>query len=325
MTTSTSSFKIAAGLLAIYLIWGSTYLAIRIAVETLPPFLMAGSRFLIAGSLLALILMAQKRFRANAAQWRGNAHIGLWLLLGGNGLVTWAEQTVPSGLTTLISATNPIMIVAAEALIFRWTLGRSGQRPGRRILVGTVLGIIGLVILVAPSLYATSSVQLTGQANVANALPLVPHNIVNPLGILAILVACFAWTVGSEMTRYARDPVEPFSGAAIQMICGGAAMLLLGLCLGEHAQTNFSGASVRSVAAWLYLIFAGSLVAFTTFVWLMKHASPTLVSTYAYVNPIVAVLLGWLVLDEVVDAWTVLSSAFIIAGVALISWRKPDN
>ncbi len=320
--TTPSHAKIAAGLIAIYLIWGSTYLAIRVAVETLPPFLMAGSRFVIAGTVLAAILVAKGRFQATRAQWLWNVNVGLWLLLGGNGLVTWAEQSVPSGLATLIVATNPLMIVAAEWVMYRWSRQQLGSTPNRAVLLGIALGLIGLVILVAPSLFTPQAVHVEGQANLGGEHLLTPQNIVSPIGIGAIVIACLAWTVGSAMTRYARQPVDPFSGAAIQMLGGGAAMVLLGLIVGEHQHADFSGASTRSWIAWVYLITAGSLIAFTTFVWLMKHASPTLVSTYGYVNPIVAVILGWLVLDETIDAWTILSAAFIIAGVAMISLQK---
>lgn len=320
--TPPSHAKIAAGLIAIYLIWGSTYLAIRIAVETLPPFLMAGSRFVIAGAVLAAILVAKGRFQATKAQWYWNVNVGLWLLLGGNGLVTWAEQSVPSGLATLIVATNPLMIVAAEWVVYRWSGQQLGAVPNRGVLFGILLGLIGLAILVAPSLLTPGAVDVEGQANASSDHLLAAHNVVNPMGIGAIVIACLAWTIGSAMTRYAPRPVDPFSGAAVQMLGGGAAMVLLGLLVGEHQQIDFSGASVRSVLAWLYLIMAGSLIAFTTFVWLMKHASPTLVSTYGYVNPVVAVILGWLILDETIDAWTILSAAFIIAGVAMISLKK---
>lgn len=295
---------IIAGLLVVYLVWGSTYLAIRVAVETMPPFMMAGVRFLVAGVIMTAVLMALGNFKATPQQWAFNILIGLFLLLGGNGLVSWAEQTVPSGIATLVVSFNPLMIVAAEWLIFAFSNGRIGAKPNALVFAGMGVGLVGLGLLVSPSLYAEASGG---------------HD---PWRIGAIILACLAWTIGSMMVRYSKNPVDPFSGSAIQMLGGGVWLVLFGLLVGEYGQAVWSAFSVRSIIAWWYLVIAGSLLTFTTYVWLTKHASPTLVSTYAYVNPVVAVFLGWLVLNEVIDRNTYIAAAIIIAGVALITVGK---
>ncbi len=297
----TPNFAILAGLITIYLVWGSTYLAIRVAVETLPPFLMAGARFVVAGSILTLLLTAMGRFRATTAQWGRNAIIGLLLLLGGNGLVSWAEQTVPSGVATLIVSLNPLMMVLAEWVLFRRSKGQMGASPGWITFVGLAMGFLGLGILVGPSLGRTDTAGL------------------DPWRVGAILFACITWTIGSMLSRYSSQPADPFTSSAIQMLCGGIWLLIAGGMLGESTMVQWSAFSTRSLWAWAYLVVAGSLVAFTTFAWLMKRASPTLVSTYAYVNPIVAVFLGWLLLDEKLDGQIFLSASTIILGVALIT------
>ncbi|AMV31871.1 putative inner membrane transporter YedA [Pirellula sp. SH-Sr6A] len=295
---------IAGGLGIIYLVWGSTYLAIKVAVDTLPPFLMAGARFLVAGAVMAVILLAFGRLRATGRQWLWNAWVGLFMMVGGNGLVSWAEQTIPSGIATLIVAFNPLMMVTAEWVIWGRTKGKLGASPNRTVFAGLAMGCAGLAMLVAPSLQGTGSASY------------------DLLRVGAIVLACLTWTIGSMMTRYGGNPTDPFTGAAIQMLCGGLWLIAFGALLGETKEVQWTQFSRESIFAWWYLVIAGSLVAFTTFVWLMKHASPTLISTYAYVNPVVAVFLGWLVLNERIDNWTIVSAAVIVLGVATITWGK---
>lgn len=301
---SASRASIIAGLLIVYLVWGSTYLAIRVAVETMPPFLMAGVRFLVAGAIMTLVLAAMGKLKASPSQWLFNFWIGFFLLLGGNGLVSWAEQTIPSGIATLVISFNPLMIVAAEWLIYCYTKERQGAKPNALVFAGMGVGLLGLGLLVSPSLYVEGSGG---------------HD---PYRIGGILLACLAWTIGSMMVRYSKNPVDPFSGAAIQMLGGGLWLVLFGWVLGETNQADITAFSYRSIFAWWYLVVAGSLLTFTTYVWLTKHASPTLVSTYAYVNPVVAVLLGWLMLNEVIDLNTCIAAVIIIVGVALITLGK---
>ncbi len=289
----------------IYLVWGSTYLAIRVAVGTIPPFLMAGLRFVVAGTLLYGWLWFTRKIRPTLRQWRDNAIIGGLLLLGGNGLVAWAEQKIPSGIATLIISIGPLFIVAADWLVL--VVGRDatrGARPTSATLIGIVLGVIGLGWLVGPDLLASAATAL------------------DPWSVAGLLVACVAWSAGSIYTRYARTPAEPLTGAAIQMLTGGGWLLLTSVLCNEPAGFDPAAVSLQSAGAWLYLVFVGSLIGFTTFVWLMKHSTPALVSTYAYINPIVAVFLGWLLLHEAISPRLLLSSAIIIAGVAIITAQK---
>lgn len=289
----------------IYLVWGSTYLAIRVAVATMPPFLMAGARFIAAGTLLYGWLWLTKKIRPTSRQWLDNAIVGGLLLLGGNGLVAWAEQKIPSGIATLIISIGPLFIVAADWLVL--VVGRDatrGSRPTIATMVGIVLGCLGLAWLVGPDLGDAAATAL------------------DPWRVGGLLVACVAWSAGSIYTRYARQPAEPLTASAIQMLTGGGWLLLTSTLLGEPGRFDLAAVSLPSAGAWLYLVFIGSLVGFTTFVWLMKNSTPALVSTYAYVNPIVAVFLGWLILHEPIGPRLLLASAVIITGVAIITAQK---
>ena len=299
-----ANWQIAFGLLTIYLAWGSTYLAIRIAVETLPPFLMAGARFVVAGVMLTAILIASKRFKVNRQQLWDNAIIGALLLLGGNGLVSWAQQQVPSGMTTLIVSLNPLFVVIAEWIVLLMFKDHRGSKPNRMTLLGLALGFAGLSILIGPSLMATDATHLDGYR------------------VLGLIVASLCWCGGSMFSRYANNPADPFSGAAVQMLLGGLCLLVASLVLGEPFGFELSQVSPNSLVAWGYTVFIGSLVAFTTYIWLMKHTSPTLVSTYAYVNPIVAVFLGWYFVNEAVSPRIFLAGTIIVAGVATISLSR---
>lgn len=289
----------------IYLVWGSTYLAIRVAVETLPPFLMAGARFLTAGSILYGWLWFTRRIRPTPRQWFDNAIVGALLLLGGNGLVSWAEQSVPSGIATLLVSVGPLFIVLGDWLVL--VIGGDhtrGARPTLPTLAGIGLGVVGLVLLVGPSLRSEAATPL------------------DPWRVGGILFACVTWSAGSIYTRYARSPAEPLTAAAIQMLTGGLWLVLVAAACGEPGRFDPAAVTPASAAAWLYLVVLGSLVGFTTFVWLMKHSTPARVSTYAYVNPIVAVFLGWLILDEPIGPRLLVASAIIIVGVAIITRQK---
>ena len=300
-----SIWLIALGLATVYLVWGSTYLAIRVAVQTMPPFLMASTRFLVAGALLATILKALKRFRINRQQLWDNMLIGALLLLGGNGLVSWAQQEVPSGMTTLILSLNPLFVVIADwsvHLIFRDN--KRGTSPNGLTFLGLAIGFAGLSVLIVPSLVANDSSHL------------------DSFRVLGLVVACLSWCIGSLYTRYAREPADPFSGAAVQMLLGGLWLLLISSLIGEPFRLSASQISFNSMLAWVYLMLMGSLVTFTTFIWLMKHASPSLVATYSYVNPIVAVFLGWYFLGEPVSPRIFFAGAVIVAGVAMITFAR---
>lgn len=282
---------------AIYLIWGSTYLGIRVAVESMPPFLMAGARFLIAGGLLFAFLKLRGAPWPTAYQWRANAIIGIFLLLGGNGLVVWAEQTIPSGITALLIGVSPLFIVLTE---WAWP---GGLRPTAITMGALLLGFAGVTWLAAPW-------QSTD------------HGGLNAGGIIAILSACVFWAIGSIYSRHAKHGADPFVASSLQMLGGGMALLFAAVLHGDFGRLDFPGITPRAWGAFAYLIFAGSLVGFSTFVWLMKHSTPARVSTYAYVNPVVAVFLGWLLLDEPIGPRTLVSSAIIVTAVAIITVQK---
>ncbi len=296
-TSGPSRGALIAGFATIYLVWGSTYLGIRICVESMPPFLMAGARFLVAGALLLAFL----RFRGAAwptrRQWGLNAITGTFLLLGGNGLVVWAEQTIPSGVAALIIGVSPLFFVLIE---WAWP---GGLRPSALTLFAMLIGFAGVAWLAAPWESAA-----TGGLHLA--------------GVIAILVACFLWSFGSIYSRHAKHGADPFVASALQMLGGGAALTLTAVFHGDFAQLNLAAITSRAWVSFAYLIVFGSLIAFSTFVWLMKHSTPARVSTYAYVNPVVAVLLGWLILDEPVTARTLVASAIIVAAVAIITVQK---
>lgn len=292
-----SRAAIIAAFTTIYLVWGSTYLGIRVTVETMPPFLMAAARFLIAGTLLFTFLKLRGLAWPTARQWRINALIGTFLLLGGNGAVVWAEQFVPSGLTALLIGVGPLFIVLTE---WAWP---GGLRPTLRTFAALLLGFAGVVWLAAPwQDFAHGGLHLGG--------------------VIAILIGCVAWALGSITSRHAKHGADPATASALQMLGGGGALLLAATLHGDFSSLDLAGISARSWGAFAYLIGIGSLVGFSTFVWLMKTCPPAQVATYGYVNPIVAVLLGWLILDEPITARTLVASAVIITSVVLITLEK---
>lgn len=309
MSAQPSRTALVAAFAAIYLIWGSTYLGIRVAVETIPAFVMAGARFLVAGGLVIAFIAVTRGFRANAKQWRDNAIVGAFLCLGGNGLVSWAEEKVPSGIATLIISAGPVFIVLMDWAIHARTGGTRGNRPNALTFIGLALGFVGLAILVGPDVLAGGVGGL------------------DPWRVLGLLGATFFWGVGMMIMRYVRDPAEPFTASGIQMLTGSGWLLLASLATGELTRFDPSLVTGRSLLAWGYLIVFGSLIGFSTFTWLMKHSTPAKVSTYAYVNPVVAVFLGWLILHETVSPRIFVAAAIIITGVALITiakTRKPS-
>lgn len=289
---------------AVYIIWGSTYLGIKYAIETLPPFLMAGSRFLIAGA--ALYALARLGFgnsgrpaeRALASHWRAAAVIGMLLFLCGNGGVTWAEGYITSSLAALLVASEPLWIV-----LLSWLLP-GGTRPNGKVWLGLALGFAGVWLLVSAGTAAASASGVT-----------------NILGAGVVLGAGFAWAVGSVYSLRASLPRSPLLSSGMQMLAGGSLLLLVGVLTGELARLDFNSVSTRSLVAFLYLTVFGSVVAFTAYSWLLRNASPARVSTYAYVNPAVAVLLGWALAGEAMSARSLVAAGVIVASVALITSR----
>jgi len=287
-----SMLRVAIALGAVYLIWGSTYLAIRFAIETIPPFLMAGARYLTAGILLYGWSRLRGAPRPSLAQWHPAAIIGALLLLLGNGGVVWAEQRLSSGLAALLISTEPLWIV-----LLVWQRDRA-QRPGGRVIAGLFLGFIGLVLLVRPG---SSSGGL------------------DPLGVVAVLIASLSWAWGSIYSQRAKLPSSPLLSTSMQMLSGGGLLLLAGALTGEPARFALAEVSTRSLLSLAYLVVFGAIIAFTAYVWLLRSASAVLVSTYAYVNPVVAVLLGWAFAGEPLTRGTLIAAAVILTGVALIS------
>ena len=288
-----SPASIWAALCAVYVIWGTTYLAIRVTNETLPPLMAAGIRFLIAGAVL--YLWASRRGdvrgdRPTGANWKAAAIVGIGLVAGGNGLVVLAEITVPSGIQSLIIALVPLWMVLIDRVVL-------GHEVARKTTLGLFLGFGGAVLLI-------SSTALDADA---------------PLSGLAIgVIASLSWTSASLYSRNAPLPKRPLVGAGMEMLVGGAVLVVAGALRGELALVRPEDFSSASLLALLYLITIGSWVGFTSYVWLLRNARTSLVSTYAYVNPVVAVFLGWLILDEVITLRTVAAGAVILIGVALI-------
>ena len=284
---------------AIYVIWGSTYLAIRFAVETLPPFLMLAARFGVAGLLLYGWLRLRGYTRPPGHEWIGSTAVGGLLLVGGTGAVAWAEQWIPSGLAALIVAIVPMWMVLLD-----W-VRPEGRRPTAPVVAGLVLGLAGVVLLVGP-------VELGGGGRMQY------------LGAAAVVAGTVSWATGSVFGSSFRVPSVPRMAAALQMTMGGALLLTVGTLRGEWSRFDPAGISLRSGLSLLYLIVFGSIIAFAAYVYLLRVSTPARVGSYAYVNPVVAVFLGWALADEPVTGRTLLAAAVIITGVVLIvSGRRP--
>jgi drug/metabolite transporter (DMT)-like permease len=288
---------VLAAFAAVYLIWGSTYLAIRFAIETLPGFLMAGVRFSVAGALLYAWTRLRGAARPRGAHWGTAAGMGALMLLGGNGAVVWATEKVPSGIVALLVATVPLWMVLLD-----WLHG-TGPRPTLRVLLGLAIGFGGAILLVGP--YALGAAHL-----------------VDPVRGLAALAGSLSWAAGSIYARRAPQPKSPLVATSGQMLFGGAFLLLLGLGTGEAAEVDPAGFSTLSVLSLAYLIVFGAIVGYSAYVWLLRVSTAARVSTYAYVNPVVAVFLGWLLADEPVTPRVAIAAAVIVSGVAVITTER---
>jgi drug/metabolite transporter (DMT)-like permease len=295
-TRSARPAALLAGFATLYLVWGSTYLGIKLAVETLPPFLMASARFLLAGLVLYIVARARGTPAPTWRQWGWAVLTGALLLLGGNGLVTWGQQTVPSGRAALIVATTPLWMVVLGWLFYR------GERPRLRVWLGLAVGFAGAALLIKPPAEGAPAGSM--------------------LGSLALALAPVCWALGSLHTKATRPVDDTLLISAVQMLAGGALMLGTGSLLGEWPVLLTRPVSTTSVAAFAYLTVVGGLVGFSTYAWLLRHASPPAVSTYAYVNPLVAVLLGWLAVGESVDARVLAAAVLVVGAVVLITWPR---
>ena len=292
-----SRAQIIAAFASIYLIWGSTYLAIRYAVETIPPFIMGGVRFLISGAMLYLWARWRGAPRPTRLHWRNAIIAGGFLLLGGNGAVVWAEQFVPSGLTALLVSILPFWLVIIE-----W-IRPPRRRPSGAVLVGLVLGFVGIIVLVGPS-------DVGG------------HGDVSPLGAFVLILGSLSWAIGSFWSRDAQLPQSGLLTTGMEMVGGGVLLLVVGTLAGEFSHLDIHGISTASAFGLLYLITFGSLLGFTSYIWLLDKVSPARLGTYAYVNPIVAVLLGWALAGERLSIRTGVAAAIVICAVALITTAR---
>lgn len=285
---------------AIYLIWGTTYLAIRLAVETIPAFLMAGVRFLVAGALAFAFLRARGVPLPARIHWRSAFAVGGLMLLGGNGFVTWAEQEVPSGIAALVVATVPMWMTLMDWLF------AGGRRPDRRTAAGLVLGFIGIGMLIGPRLFVeTAGIGLASW--------------------VILFLAPILWSAGSLYSRRAALPENVFMSTAMEMLAAGFLLLLAGFVTGEGQRLDVGAITSRSLLATLYLTIFGSIVALTAYIWLLKTVDAARVATYTYVNPVIAVFLGWLVLSETVTAQMLIAVAVIVVAVVLITARRPGE
>jgi drug/metabolite transporter (DMT)-like permease len=292
---SPPTWKVVTAFGVVYLIWGSTYLGIRFALESFPPFLMAGVRFLIAGAVLFAWSRHQGAESPGSHQWRNAALVGGLLFLAGNGAVVWSAQWVPSGLVALLVATAPLWMV-----LVHWLWG-GGAKPRPLLVLGLLWGLVGMLLLVGSQEIRAGPQQLTGA--------------------LAVVFGSLCWAIGSVVQRTLDLPKMSHASTAMQMLTGGALMLAAGLVGGEAGRLDLHALTVRSVLAVLYLIFFGSMVAFSAYVWLLRVTTPARVGTYAYVNPVVAMFLGWVFAGESLTGRALLAAGLILSAVMLIAFQ----
>jgi drug/metabolite transporter (DMT)-like permease len=298
--THATRAQIIAAFASIYLVWGSTYLAIRYAIETIPPFIMGGIRFLVSGAMLYAWARYRGAPRPTRLHWRNAVIAGAFLLLGGNGAVVWAEQFVPSGLTALLVSILPFWLVIIE-----WARPPR-RRPSSVILAGLVLGFIGIIVLIGPG-------------NVGG------HGDIRPLGALVLILGSLSWAIGSFWSRDAQLPQSGLLTTGMEMLGGGALLLIVGALSGELSRFDMHQVSKVSTIGLVYLITFGSLIGFTSYIWLLDKVSPARLGTYAYVNPVVAVLLGWAIAGEKLSIRTGVAAAIVICAVALITTARSSK
>ena len=277
---------------AVCVIWGTTYLGIKVALESIPPFLMGGLRYLLAGMLLALVLVARSRSLPPLAEWGRMAVLGFFMVSLGNGGVVYGEQYVPSGLTAVIIGTSPFWMVSVNALV------TGGKQIFLRQGIGLLVGFAGIVLLVWPDITA-------GGASGSQFA----------FGVIAVQIACAGWAVGSAYTRRHVMPRDVMGSAALQMFFGGVFMTIAGTLLGEWPRLAFTG---RTTAAFFYLVVVGAVVAFAAYSYALRHLDIAIVSLYTYVNPVIAVALGTLLLDEPFGLRMLIAAAVIVVGIVIV-------
>ncbi|MBL8051128.1 MAG: EamA family transporter, partial [Anaerolineales bacterium] len=288
-------------LITLYIVWGSTYFGIKVAIETIPPFFHAGIRFLVSGLILVIWQRAVGSAMPTRNQWISTFVIGNLLLLGGNGLVAWAEQTIPSGIAALIIGSVPLFLVIMEAV------RPKGVKPNWQSIVGLIIGFIGIFILVGPAEIAGGETRL------------------NPFGVIALLSACLFWAIGSIYSKSADLPKSTLMTTGAEMLMGSIGLFVISLITGELNGWNPAEVSTRSLIGLIYLITIGSIIGFGSYIWLLQNAPISLVATYAYVNPIVAVLLGYFFGNEILEPRIWLATAIIIGAVAFINNKSKSQ
>ncbi len=298
MTNTNKNTLIWIALIAIYLIWGSTYLAIRYVVESIPPFMSAGFRFISAGILLYAWRIAKGDPVPTRRQWRDAGIIGLLLLVGGNGLVSWAEQFVPSGIAALLISTVPIWMVVIESL------RPGGEKPTTRAIIGLVLGFSGVALMIGPG-------ELSQEIGA-----------LHPLGLIALPAAALLWSFGSVHSKSSDLPPSTLMTTSVEMLVGSAGLFLVSTLRGEWGLFEISAVHTESWIGLIYLAIVGSLGGFVAYAYLLKNAPISLVSTYAYVNPVIALLLGAWVAQEALNGRTIFAAVVILGAVILITTSK---
>jgi drug/metabolite transporter (DMT)-like permease len=289
--TKRNKTRILIAFAAVYVLWGSTYLAIKYALTSFPPFIMGATRFFVAGIALYAFARWRRQPAPNPTEWRNAAITGVLMLAFGNGAVIWSEQTVPTGIVAIIVATVPLWMVLLD-----WLRPR-GVRPKRTMFVGLALGLIGIAVLVGVG--ASGHVPLTGA--------------------LVLMAGSISWAVGSILTRHTERPRSAFVYSALQMIAASAAFTIMAFTSGELRDFSADRLTMGSVIGWVYLVIFGSLIGYTAYIYLLANVSAAKAATYAYVNPVIAVLLGWAFAHEPVTARTLVAAAIILAGVAIIT------
>lgn len=288
-------WRIWLALFSIYIIWGSTYLAIQFAIESMPPFLMASLRFLVAGGILYVWRILAGDTPPQSIHWRSTIVIGLFLLLGGNGGVVWAEQRVSSGITSVLIGATPLWMVLLDAI------RPGGTRPQTKTILGVILGFSGIFFLIGP--FEAQSMQGS----------------IDLLGAVVLLLAAMLWATGSIYGRQVQLPASPLLTTGMEMLAGGVGLFVLGTALGEWNRLDIQAIQTSSILGFLYLIFFGSLVAYSAYSWLLRVAPIPLIATYAYVNPLVAIFLGVVIANEPFTLRTLISTFIIVGAVALIN------
>lgn len=292
-----SKLQLIVAFLSVYIFWGGTYLGMKFALDSFPPFLMAAIRHTIAGSILLVIGLMKKEARPTKDELVNAGIVGLLLLLMGNGLVAWSEQRLPSAIASLIITSTPFWI-----MLLNW-VGGDKRKPTKIELFTLMLGFLGILLMVFQG-------------------PMGQSASLDMLGIFTLLVAAFVWALGSLFSRHRRMPKSSFFSTSAQMLAGGASLFILSFALQEPDRLDILHLTTRSLWAMGYLILFGSVVAYTAYIWLMKNVNPTLASTYAFINPVVAVILGYLLANEVLSLQTLIAAVIIVSAVVILTFSK---